>query len=279
MDRHAKQREPVNWTAVWAAVAAIAAILAVVVAILPYLKGDEYKIDASGDYAPFSVPEFFNDKFKSYLASIDSETLRGKMESEHSSVNIDLAPQSHNLARYFEGILNSNDIAELQGIRFLWTFSVGNRGSKEVTDLRLELPFEGYYTLYRLGEKPFFSGFKRVITIGSIRPSNNISVLVWSTDDPSTTLQDSSRITHPNGVVNIRYPVRVSGAIGWIYNSILIQAVLCGILFLLIASVVLSRVRITTPAFFAKRNGSGGEFHSNESQPRIDSRDEHELNG
>jgi hypothetical protein len=262
-------KRPVNWTAL----AAIAALLTVVVATLPHLKSDDkYRIYASGDYAPFSVPEFFDQKLKIYLESIDYERISELLGSERSSVNPDLTQQSTNISKYLEGLIAEKDIAELQALRSLWTFSVRNDGDREVTDLRLELPFEGYCALSRLGEDPTFSRFKSVIPIGSIRPGNIISVLAWSTSDPLSPVQGLCRINHPNGVpVDIEYPVRVTGVIGWAYKSISLQGVLYLILFLVIIYGVVSNVRRTRPSLPASRGPSMEAPSLSESQRVVES--------
>jgi hypothetical protein len=254
--RNSARKEPINWPAV----AAIAALLTVVIATLPLVKGDTYKIYANGDYAPFSVPAFFDQKLKNYVGSIDYERISDVLNAERSSPHMDLTMQSRRISKYLEGLIGEKDIAELRGIRSIWTFSVSNKGAKEVTDLRLELPFDGYYALSRLGEEPRFSNFTRVIPIGSIRPSNDISVLVWSTYEPSPTVQGLSKINHPNGVVDIEYPTRVSGLISWFYRSMSLQVTLYLIIFLVIVYGVASKARATMSNRSARRDPSvGGE--------------------
>jgi hypothetical protein len=272
MDKHSEERRPMNW----AAVAAIAAVLSVIVAILTNIKSDEYNIRVAGDYATFSVPGFFDQKLKDYLASIDPEIINSSLKSERSAANIDFKEPAMNLSKYFEQVIGSEDISQLQGLRSFWTFSVSNQGDKEVTGLRLHLPFDGYYMLKGSEENVLPSNFKSkskyVIELGQLRSLESITVLVWSKSEPSRAMQKSIRITHPNGGVNIEYPVRVSGLLGWIYDSMFFQIIICFV-FLFIISIVVWMLRTNTVLRFVTRSAAVEEIRSTVSPEGVGSSD------
>ena len=113
-------------------------------------------------------------------------------------------------------------------------FNIQNDGGKEAFDLKLELPLKGYYTLSRRGEKAVTGTFEHIISIGNLRPTNTVSIQVWSGDIFSEYYTDDAKVTYPDGVVSINFPTSVKGWYASLYNNLfgLILLTLFGLIFL-----------------------------------------------
>jgi len=108
-----------------------------------------------------------------------------------------------------------NDLRDLESI---WWITIENKGAKEVHDLSLELPFDGRYRIEQIGATSIYTDFQKIVPIGSLRPSHEINVTLWAGPAyfPLHTwciegLYDDTKITHPNGVIKIRYTEKVTG--------------------------------------------------------------------
>jgi hypothetical protein len=111
---------------------------------------------------------------------------------------------------------------KLDSIESIWWITVANEGTKEAQDLSIELPFDGYYQLEQVGTTAVFTDFQKIIDIGSLRPSNKIHVTIWAgpayfpmSTWCTTEIYGETRITHPNGVVDIQYTEQVTGLYAW----------------------------------------------------------------
>ncbi len=153
-------------------------IVGLLIPIIPAFSG--YKIDARGYCSPVYLPEDLYkgvpDPVKGHLKNLDS----------------------------------------------IWLITVENQGKKQVHDLVLELPFDGLYEVRQIGATTVFTEFQRIISLNSLRPSNKLQVILWANSPyyPTTTwcqngMYNETQITHPDGVVNIKYEERVTGLLAW----------------------------------------------------------------
>lgn len=115
----------------------------------------------------------------------------------------------------------------LKKVNTYFAVSVQNQGDKEISEMNLEIPGDGYYSIRRPGQEVQRGDFKRTIPIGSLRPSNSLEVEVWAEyltvynydEDYEFVTRSRARITHPNGVAQIDFPMRASGTWKWIYDK------------------------------------------------------------
>lgn len=139
-------------------------------------------------------------------------------------------------------------LQDLYDTNAMYKFNIINTGDKEISNLRLELPFNGLYTIrnnksrystgfniwnltkYRLQEekaegsttyKSDIKEFNKIIEIKGIRPSNQITVIVWTGYPAPLYLYNEKdmRITHPDGVIKIEFPTKVSGFLAWLHKN------------------------------------------------------------
>lgn len=114
-------------------------------------------------------------------------------------------------------------LVKLRDYKTQWNFKITNKSNKEVKDLRLEFPWEGYYSLYSIDnvESSSNSGeFNRIIPIGNIRPTNSITLNIWSDDGYFFYDEyDQIKITYPEGFARISYPEKIEGLYAWLYNN------------------------------------------------------------
>lgn len=104
-------------------------------------------------------------------------------------------------------------------------YEIENTGEREAADLRLEVPFSGFYITVKddadvlraaeLGLKP--QKFEKEITLQTIRPKNKLFIHVWPTLSNlnfyfhNYQYDESSRITYPEGTFTVDYSYIVSG--------------------------------------------------------------------
>lgn len=264
--------KPSENSASWATVGKVLTVVGVALGIiytsaqLYSLYRGEYEISASGDYAPFELPfsskqleESFNkielglsnDKLKEISPKLDSDE-RSKIVDEYKKLVKENAPD-----KFWENF---------ERPKSLWFFTIENQGKKEVTDLKLEVPFEGVARIEKVGESTDLTQFKNVITIGSLRPSHRIKVIVWNKsflNNPTYEAENTSveqpyygteeiRLTHPNGVVNVAFPVRVRGILGslilffYFFSPILILTLLVLLVYGVVHFIQSKKVKTTT---------------------------------
>jgi len=103
------------------------------------------------------------------------------------------------------------------GIHSFWLFDVENKDTKQISDIKLELPsMEGFYRI-KSGESVAVAAFKETIPVGSLRPTQKINITVWGKEISLGWFnRDEMRLTHPNGVVPVVFPEKVTGFKAWI---------------------------------------------------------------
>lgn len=160
---------------------------------------DDYKIYATGDHYTIRYPDTLVNFFE-YLGSNleSSKDMFAKLDFERTK------------GRLFD-------------LNYMWVFNIRNEGSKNVTDLRLKVPFGGNYKVVRAGETPLRGEFNNVIKIGDLQPDNDISVTAWTNNffaDNLDYYEEKTAISHSNGTAKIRYPVQVFGFFASIYRNL-----------------------------------------------------------
>ena len=70
----------------------------------------------------------------------------------------------------------NDKLTAAKNVNAYFIINVQNEGNKEITGMNLELPGEGYYSIYRPGQGFERGEFERTIAIGALRPSNSLEV-------------------------------------------------------------------------------------------------------
>jgi hypothetical protein len=102
------------------------------------------------------------------------------------------------------------EVLTLWDLRSYWKFTVRNTGNKEAMELQLELPFSGIYLINKIGSQEPAKRFDKIIKdIGNIRPANEISIEIWTTDDYDDYYKDyykkRIKLTDSGGLIPISY--------------------------------------------------------------------------
>ncbi|MCJ7458683.1 MAG: hypothetical protein MUP17_06810 [candidate division Zixibacteria bacterium] len=200
---------------IWAWIGKISIVLGAILLILQivgYFKGPEYDISAEGDYSLFRIPLPLVPEYNYFRSMVNLDSLQPVFRSikdKNEQLEAVEYLRSYLLPKY---PFNVEDLIHFHSIFF---FKVYNKGSKEVTGLNLELPFGGIYWINRGEQRQTPANFTNEISLGSLRPKNEISVIVWSYRDPKFDEEGNSRVTHTNGVCSINYSRRVRGLLAW----------------------------------------------------------------
>ena len=196
---------------IWVWIGKVAVVIGVILGLLQiaqFFKGAEYNISVEGEHSTLSLPPIPDKEFDYLEKVINLDSLKSllpvvKSESDRTQI-------AQFILTYF--LVKYDDIISLfSQFHSIWVFKIHNKGNKEVTSLNLELPFSGYYLRSQSGQKRVFSDFTDVIPLGSLRPRNEISVVVWSDTRPESYLEENTRVTHSNGASTISYPYQVRG--------------------------------------------------------------------
>ncbi len=129
---------------------------------------------------------------------------------------IDIAAQGARQAIRFAQQLYPIDLNDrLLGFRTLITYTVRNRGTREASDLILDLPVSGLFKIERGDGVTAVEPFNSSIELGNLRPKNSMNVTIWTKNYFSKYQGRETRITYPSGVFRINYPEYAWGATAW----------------------------------------------------------------
>jgi hypothetical protein len=207
----------------------------VLIQLYNHFQTSDYSICARGDYARFILPdslesELTNLRGFNQIGYIEKllQNVKDRKNREDAAISI-----KDHLTNEYPSILNHN----FGALRSVWFFEIKNEGKKEVKELQLELPFDGFYKIFPAGETPLdesfdlrimlsrakqeevFSRFSRIVKVASLRPSNIISVMAWGDVPPLEAYAKDSKVTYSEGAYAISYPVKVRAWWGWLYTS------------------------------------------------------------
>jgi hypothetical protein len=109
--------------------------------------------------------------------------------------------------------------------RTIFLLTIENIGKKEATEIELIAPFDstiykGIYKIQTTDEKQSkVFDLKEKISIGSIRPTSKVNVIIWSEQTFSVYDRKKIILTHKDGVVSIGYTEKVSGLVAFIMQE------------------------------------------------------------
>lgn len=253
-----QEKQPWKGTRFWEWLGKIAALLALILtvfSILNFLKPSEYSLSVIGSHSPYFIPKEMMIDLNSLESAFDTSSL--KEDYIHSAAapvvgDLKVVGLVDYISYYFNESYPSSMIKQMNGTRSVWFFKIRNNGYKEIPGLKLELPFEGLFSISKVGEDTVSHDFKNIISLGNLRPKNEINVTVWSTLGSEDYWEKDTRVTHSNGVYSVKYPVHLTGFYEWVARSypseyfqivlfIIMVAILVGIFYL---GVALERERI-----------------------------------
>lgn len=184
-----------------------------------FLSTKDYYLVAKASYSKFAYPP-------DYLNSLDRFNNEFKPESlEKILPNSKFDP--YDFYRFYtESNFNkTND--NLKEIDSYWKFEIINQGNKEVKNINLDLPFDGYYSITNPRGEQVNSSFNRNISIGTLRPSNKTEIKIWSNGYISSSIgsslyfsdPDDIKLTYSEGIINIKYEYPNMGIGSWFYRN------------------------------------------------------------
>jgi hypothetical protein len=200
------------------------------------------KISATGRYHSFNLPQNLSDDLENF--KYDDINIAKELPELNSNEN------ANDLSRLMKLYLQRNSFVSqltnlVYNVNSYWEFEINNKGSNEVRDLILDLQSSGLYSI-KAGTLITSGKYTDKINVGSIRPSSNIQISVWSNDyvnnDNSIysviSNTENIKLTYPNGIVKITYPLEATGILrffaGTSFYSFFSTILIIIILFLLI---------------------------------------------
>jgi hypothetical protein len=108
---------------------------------------------------------------------------------------------------------------ELPSLVAFWQFTITNDGSRQVEGLAMEVPFSGYYQIYRAGEIAKASRIhEKKIDIGNLPPTATVRISVWSDQAIDETGHyfnlpgpEDIKLYAPAASFTITYPTKATG--------------------------------------------------------------------
>lgn len=193
-------------------IATLVGLLYGLVQLLGLFNRPEYSIEVYGEHYDIIFPDSFQFQLDKLKQSLNSDSIQARLPEKARVGRYDVYRAIND---YFVNAFPSDLENSIKDIKSIWFFKIINDGTKEVGDLNLELPFEGRYMLKRSGQNNSSGLFQNLIPIGSLRPSNELTIIVWSEEYTSSYDEKDTRVTHPNGLTAINYPVTVRGIVAW----------------------------------------------------------------
>lgn len=141
-----------------------------------------------------------------------------------------------------------DDLIKYNRTKYFSIYNISNNSDKKLDDLVLDLPnVKGFYSFQNI-DSLTSNYFNTNIKIGSIRPSQQISVKVWS-EDYYLFSSGNEKLFHNNGAVYLKKTIQISGFYLWLYNfwpPILFVFSMVGFLFLILTKVIITTEKQTT---------------------------------
>jgi hypothetical protein len=100
---------------------------------------------------------------------------------------------------------------EITDNKVFWTFSIRNKGRKEIQELKLHIPFRGYY---RTDLSPEAFRFAMEIPLGNLRSGVSKIIHAWTNDFVVSDEEQSLRVTYTDDVVYVQVARQVHGKLG-----------------------------------------------------------------
>ncbi len=110
----------------------------------------------------------------------------------------------------------ATDINYLQNVRTYIAFTIINNGSAVAEDTRLNLTYDGIYSI-DFGDTT--STFKRVINLGELRPKEPYYIWIWTNADETERVK-KALINYKNGSASVDFGVQAYGMWGMIFSFI-----------------------------------------------------------
>jgi hypothetical protein len=190
----------------------------------------EYRININAEVYAFEFPSFLNLELdEGEVKAITNELLRIlHVNPEDGSDNVNKIA-----SRVFQySILKFPEkyIEQINKFKSIRIYTMKNESKQKIEEIKLELEDKscGVYMIIKKGEKSKFGEFIEKIDVGTLFPSEDINIRVWTVNSIGNNIDDC-KVMYLNGFNNINYPVKVSGFWRWFHknsNSILILTVL-----------------------------------------------------
>jgi hypothetical protein len=234
---------------IWGWIGRIAVIIGLIwgaIQIINYFSQKDAEIVAEGQFYRLVIPDPIIEDFKKKNERINAneieKLLPEKLEGRYSVAS--------GIADFINKDKSIITATELSNLSTYWEFQIQNNGSKESSDLKLELPIKGYYRINKRGESSTGGKFENIISIGNLRPSNSVLVLVWTNEFVSEYRAQEAKVTSPNGVISVSQPTLVKGGYAWFYNNIfpiIFFSVIGGFIVIVLFLFVIDKYFIVTP--------------------------------
>ncbi len=190
-------------------VGVVVAIITITIPILHnlWLTKTQTLISIKGNYYPINLPTTLFDAQDDYKMNTSPDYLEKKFP-EIKNIRSESDSVSFSMYKYLNDLGINNIISDLKYIRGYWIFKIENKGSKKVSDISLFIPFDGYFELAKNETDKIVTGkFDKNIEIGEIKPSNVVTIKIWSDRSALiidrkpyfSSLQDKPKVTFENG--------------------------------------------------------------------------------
>lgn len=206
MAENANQNDNRFWAIVSKVGAVVGAVLAAIVAgisIYSFFYPKEEKIEATGVYSEFRLPEKIEkDLFSSkFISPYDIDKIIRDTKPEEKYVDYSQAAGKilEHINKTYEPSKKSLEI--IQPLESFAEIKVENNGAKQADNVTLEVQGAGYYQI-GTSDSDALTVYKESIPIGTMRPSTSTTVYVWSRNTFSL---GNTKVTHANGATKVNF--------------------------------------------------------------------------
>jgi hypothetical protein len=217
-----------------------------------------HDLQAYGEFFPYNPPDTLFGLFDAAMDVVDEDSAIAALEAKDSlsavesdSLDTLIAVRYNIRERAREIYWPIEQFRRRWNIRSQWIFTLRNSGDNQVEQVKLVVPFNGYYTVRFPSDSTAAGSFKKIIGIGNLDPLSTASLTVlgdatlidqhnfsYSTD------LDEIRVTHKVGSTTVVFPAKTTGVLAWIHRNWSTFAFV-GVFNLLVFSIVLLAMALT----------------------------------
>ena len=220
-----------NGWAVFGKFMAIVTCIGAIVTIYINLFPSTPELVGHGRYTDFVVPphiEAAHDSLKNRTASrylYDFLKDRNSTTSRDSLFNI-----VSELSDSIQAGLGKDFVYSLQKYRGFVFIKIRNEGDRVASDVVFDFPSKGIARITLQDESRYVAQVARTVSLGGLRPGNNIQVEIWTESHIGEDSENGFRLTYANGIGSIAFSKRFSGYQRFIADHLVSIIFLVGVL-------------------------------------------------
>lgn len=207
------KRRPLN---IWSIIGKISVIVGIIggsIFIINSVRVNRIDAVAYASSSMFEEPKFLELYFDQLYDKLHSDTLSTLLNENANYINkqniLDYLRTDFPIYNRLWFVHNKNFI-ELE---------IKNKGDKELTDLLIHFPSEGYYSVYLNDNLLDSDHYEDYVEIGHLRANNIMKIHLWFVGYVHKDFENDINITSPDGIIKVKGYRKVKDLLALIYDK------------------------------------------------------------